>query len=133
MTQELVVTRGLPASGKTTWAQAWVADDPTRYARVSRDDLRAMLFGVTDDLCPHDSGAWLPPRTRYQPYFAAPDLHVRESAVTFAPDARMIPAQRRVVVPDFTNTPSAVARASARVVSFVQAADSSKANVPALS
>lgn len=36
-------TRGLPASGKTTFARAWVAEDPANRARVNRDDLRAML------------------------------------------------------------------------------------------
>lgn len=41
----LVITRGLPASGKTTAARAWVAEDPERRARVNRDDLRASLFG----------------------------------------------------------------------------------------
>lgn len=42
----LVLTRGLPASGKTTWARAWVAEAPERRARVNRDDLRAQLFGA---------------------------------------------------------------------------------------
>lgn len=40
---ELVATRGLPASGKTTWAVGWVAEDYPHRARVNRDDLRAML------------------------------------------------------------------------------------------
>lgn len=40
----LTLTRGLPASGKTTWARAWVAEDPERRARVNRDDLRHQLF-----------------------------------------------------------------------------------------
>lgn len=43
MKPTLHITRGLPASGKTTWAKAWVAEDPTSRARVNRDDLRAML------------------------------------------------------------------------------------------
>lgn len=43
---ELILTRGLPASGKTTWARAWVADDPTNRSRVNRDDLRHNLFGA---------------------------------------------------------------------------------------
>lgn len=38
----LFVTRGLPASGKTTRACAWVAEDPERRARVNRDKLRDM-------------------------------------------------------------------------------------------
>lgn len=40
---ELIITRGLPASGKTTWARHWVAQDPGSRARVNRDDLRQML------------------------------------------------------------------------------------------
>ncbi len=45
MSALLVITRGLPASGKTTWARGWVAAD-RRRARVNRDDLRANLFGL---------------------------------------------------------------------------------------
>jgi predicted kinase len=45
----LVITRGLPASGKSTWARAWVQDGPRR-ARVNRDDLRQNLFGVAHGL-----------------------------------------------------------------------------------
>ena len=41
---ELVITRGLPASGKTTWARGW-ASQPERV-RLSRDDLRQQLFNV---------------------------------------------------------------------------------------
>lgn len=41
----LTITRGLPGSGKTTRAKAWVAEDPTRRARVNRDDTRTMLQG----------------------------------------------------------------------------------------
>jgi predicted kinase len=39
----LVLTQGLPGSGKTTWAVAWVASDPGRRVRVNRDCLRDML------------------------------------------------------------------------------------------
>jgi tRNA uridine 5-carbamoylmethylation protein Kti12 len=39
----LVIMRGLPGSGKTTYAREWVAEDRARRARVNRDDLRAML------------------------------------------------------------------------------------------
>ena len=38
----LIVYRGLPGAGKTTLAKAVVAEDPRRWARVNRDDLRAM-------------------------------------------------------------------------------------------
>ena len=44
-TNTLVITRGLPASGKSTWARQWVLDGPRR-ARVNRDDLRVNLFGL---------------------------------------------------------------------------------------
>lgn len=42
---QLVLTVGLPGSGKSTWAREWVAEDPARRARVNRDDLRTMLRG----------------------------------------------------------------------------------------
>lgn len=41
----LWVTRGLPGSGKSTKAKAWVDVDPASRARVNRDDLRAMFHG----------------------------------------------------------------------------------------
>lgn len=41
----LAITRGLPASGKTTLARAWVAEDEANRARVNRDDLREAMFG----------------------------------------------------------------------------------------
>lgn len=43
----LVITRGLPGSGKSTWASGWVEKDPQRRARVNRDDIRGMAhFGA---------------------------------------------------------------------------------------
>jgi predicted kinase len=41
----LYAYRGLPGSGKSTHAAAWVAQDPARRARVNRDSLRRMLHG----------------------------------------------------------------------------------------
>lgn len=43
MKPTLIITRGLPGSGKSTRARQWVAVDPVRRAQVNRDDLRAML------------------------------------------------------------------------------------------
>lgn len=40
----LHVTRGLPASGKSSWARQWVRADPARRVRVNRDCLRDMLW-----------------------------------------------------------------------------------------
>jgi predicted kinase len=82
----LVITRGLPASGKTTWAKTWIAEDPDNRARVNRDDLRFALFG------------------RYWP--------VPEEVVTAAQQAavRANLLEGRSVVVDDTNLPSRVSR-----------------------
>lgn len=42
---ELYITRGLPGSGKSTWARAWVRENPKRRAEVNRDQLRDMMHG----------------------------------------------------------------------------------------
>ena len=39
----MIVTRGLPAAGKTTQAMRWVAEDPGGRARVGSDEIAAML------------------------------------------------------------------------------------------
>lgn len=41
----LHLTRGIQASGKTTFAKAWVTEDPEHRARVNRDDLRILMHG----------------------------------------------------------------------------------------
>lgn len=54
--QKLIVTRGLPASGKTTAAKLLVDQFPNTYHRVNKDDIRAMLNnshyekGVTEQI-----------------------------------------------------------------------------------
>ncbi len=40
---ELILTRGIPASGKSTWAKTWVLAGRNRV-RVNRDDIRMQLF-----------------------------------------------------------------------------------------
>ena len=45
MNLKVIVCKGLPASGKTTFAIEWVKKDPTKRVRVNKDDLRAMLHG----------------------------------------------------------------------------------------
>jgi predicted kinase len=55
MTGKLIVTRGLPGSGKTTFAEAYRLDRPLgEVVRVNRDDLRAMLFGPEYGIPVHD-------------------------------------------------------------------------------
>lgn len=39
----LIICRGLPASGKTTWAKEWVMKDPGNRVRINLDDIRSML------------------------------------------------------------------------------------------
>ena len=39
----MILTRGVPASGKSTWAKEWVAEDPENRVRVNRDNLRWTL------------------------------------------------------------------------------------------
>jgi len=76
---ELIITRGLPASGKSTWARTWVADEPLARARVNRDDLRANLYGT------------------------ARPVHQQESAISVAQQAAvraLLTAGRSVVVDD---------------------------------
>lgn len=41
---KLILTRGIPASGKTTFAKQWVEESPKTRARVNRDDLRHMMY-----------------------------------------------------------------------------------------
>lgn len=41
----LIATRGLPGSGKSSAAIAWVSGDPHWRARMNRDDLRTMAHG----------------------------------------------------------------------------------------
>lgn len=47
---QLIITRGLPSSGKTTWAMAWVAEQPDVRVRLNRNDVRRMLFGSVGGL-----------------------------------------------------------------------------------
>lgn len=41
--QQLIICKGLPASGKTTFSREWVNEDPKSRIRVNRDDIRRML------------------------------------------------------------------------------------------
>lgn len=40
---KLIITRGLPASGKSTWAKQWALEDPEHRVRINQDDIRLML------------------------------------------------------------------------------------------
>lgn len=45
MTKRVVILKGLPACGKTTWALEKIKQEPGKYKRVSKDMLRDMLDG----------------------------------------------------------------------------------------
>lgn len=40
---KLIILKGLPASGKTTFAKKWVTQSPKTRIRVNRDDIRRMF------------------------------------------------------------------------------------------
>lgn len=40
---KLIIMRGLPGSGKSTWAKAWVNEDPINRIRLNWDDMRNMM------------------------------------------------------------------------------------------
>ena len=40
---KVILTKGLPGSGKSTWAKKLISENPNTYKRVNKDDLRAML------------------------------------------------------------------------------------------
>lgn len=63
----LRITRGLPGSGKTTYAREWVGEDVSSRFRVNRDDLRTMA----------DNGVWIEGVTERR-IVAARDALIRE-------------------------------------------------------
>jgi tRNA uridine 5-carbamoylmethylation protein Kti12 len=64
---QVILTRGLPGSGKSTWANRQVDTKPGRVKRVNKDDLRAML----------DNGRWSRDNERFV-------LQVRDTIVRAA-------------------------------------------------
>lgn len=49
---KILILRGIPASGKSTFALQFVEENPDLHARVNRDDLRKSVFGKYTDLSP---------------------------------------------------------------------------------
>jgi predicted kinase len=41
--RKIILLRGLPGSGKSTWARAMIRKNPDQYKRVNKDDLRMMI------------------------------------------------------------------------------------------
>lgn len=61
------MTKGLPASGKSTWAKELIDKEPGKWKRVNKDDLRAML----------DNGKWSKQNEQFV-------LDIRDSLITTA-------------------------------------------------
>lgn len=40
---EIILLKGLPASGKTTWSRDLIDSEPGKWVRVNKDDIRSML------------------------------------------------------------------------------------------
>ena len=43
--KKVIVMRGLPGSGKSTYAKKLLAENPNAWKRINRDELRAMFDG----------------------------------------------------------------------------------------
>lgn len=46
---KIILTKGAPASSKSTWAKQQVASDPSNWLRINNDDLRLMTNGSVFD------------------------------------------------------------------------------------
>lgn len=60
----IIMTKGIPASGKSTWAKEEMRKNPKRFKRINKDLLRAML----------DGDSWSPAQERFM-------LDIRDYAV----------------------------------------------------
>lgn len=87
-TPVLLMLRGLPASGKSTFAKALVKANPTEWKRVSKDDLRDMLH----------AGEW-------SELLEGPILRARDALIVC-----FLKSQRCVVVDDTNLAPKHEAR-----------------------
>lgn len=41
--KQVIICQGIPASGKSTYAKAWVLEDPVHRVRINMDSIRNML------------------------------------------------------------------------------------------
>jgi len=69
MSLKIIMTRGLPGSGKTTWAKKLIANNPGVYKRVNKDDLRNLM----------DAGHWTGANERF--VLKTRDIIVREALI----------------------------------------------------
>lgn len=71
--KKIILTRGVPASGKTTWAESFVKDNPD-YINLNRDDLRKMMFPSH-----YANGKYKPSRVREEAVSRAQEAAARSA------------------------------------------------------
>lgn len=81
---ELVITRGISNSGKSTWAQEWLKEDPENRRRVNRDALRAAGLNI-----PTYEGGEEPLITQFQ--YAFVKLHLAAGRSVVVDDMHLRP------------------------------------------
>lgn len=79
------ITRGIPASGKSTFAKAWAAQDPAGRVRISRDDVRRMTTGGEDTILPWEQEQHV---TRIERQIALTSLHAGKDVIIDAMNLR---------------------------------------------
>lgn len=80
---KLTMTRGLPASGKSTWAKEQVLNGNGRVKRVNKDDLRNMIDCGEWDRNKEDSIVWI--RNRIVEHYLGKGYDVIVDDTNFAP------------------------------------------------
>lgn len=105
---KVYLTKGLPGSGKTTWAKQVVDNAPNSYKRINKDDLRAML----DNSRHSDDAEKFVLKVRDQLILAAIEYgkHAIVDDTNLAPkhEARireLIKGKAELVIQDFTDVP----------------------------
>jgi len=105
---EVILTIGLPGSGKSTWSKKLISDNPNKYKRVNKDDLRAMLDNSKHS---NDSEKFIL-RVRDMIILAAIEngKHVIVDDTNLAPKHKerikeLIKGKAELVIKDFTDVP----------------------------
>lgn len=91
MKGKLIITVGMSNSGKSRFASTLVQAHPDDYIRVNRDDIRALLYGYTDETV--------------EDYYLRDDIHKLEKQVTRFEDSLIYDALElgKTVIVDATH------------------------------
>ncbi len=108
MEAKVILTKGLPGSGKSTWAKEQMHQCPGCYKRVNKDDIRGML----------DDGVYSPENEELV-------RNVRDAAILLAMHAGYV-----VIVDDTNINPTHVQQIQALVLGQAEAEIQDFTNVP---